>query len=142
MGVVVPRTVEDVVATMAIAREHGVPVLARGGGTSQCGQTVNRALVVDCSKYLRRVLEVDVAGRRAWVEPGLVLSHLNWCLEEGRAVLSGGSEHEFAVHDRGDGGEQLVRVEVDPVWADGGQRAGDRRDPGGWDAASVRGGAG
>ena len=82
VGVVVPRTVEDVMAAMAIAREHGVPVLARGGGTSQCGQTVNRALVVDCSKYLRRVLEVDVVGRRAWVEPGLVLSHLNAALKK------------------------------------------------------------
>ena len=56
LGVVVPRSVEDVTATLAIAREEGVPVLARGGGTSQCGQTVNRALVIDCSKYLRRVL--------------------------------------------------------------------------------------
>ena len=48
VGVVVPRTIADVVASIAIAREHGVPVLARGGGTSQCGQTVNRALVIDC----------------------------------------------------------------------------------------------
>ena len=82
VGVVVPRTMEDVAAAMTISREHGVPVLARGGGTSQCGQTVNRALVVDCSKYLRRVLEVDVAGRRAWVEPGLVLSQLNAALKK------------------------------------------------------------
>jgi FAD/FMN-containing dehydrogenase/Fe-S oxidoreductase len=80
VGVVVPRTIEDATAVLAIAREHGVPVLPRGGGTSQCGQTVNRALVIDCSKYLRRVLEVDVAARRAWVEPGLVLSHLNKAL--------------------------------------------------------------
>jgi FAD/FMN-containing dehydrogenase/Fe-S oxidoreductase len=80
VGVVVPRTIEDAAAVLAIAREHGVPVLPRGGGTSQCGQTVNRALVIDCSKYLRRVLEVDVAARRAWVEPGLVLSHLNKAL--------------------------------------------------------------
>jgi len=77
VGVIVPRTTEDVVTALAIAREHGVPVLPRGGGTSQCGQTVNRALVVDCTKYLRRVLEVDTAARIAWVEPGLVLSHLN-----------------------------------------------------------------
>jgi FAD/FMN-containing dehydrogenase/Fe-S oxidoreductase len=81
IGVIVPRTIEDVVAAMSIAREHGVPVLPRGGGTSQCGQTVNRALVIDCSKYLRRVLEVDAAAGRAWVEPGLVLSHLNAALK-------------------------------------------------------------
>ncbi len=81
VGVVVPRSVDDVAATLAIAREHGVPVLPRGGGTSQCGQTVNRAIVVDCSKYLRRVLEVDPAARTAWVEPGLVLGHLNAALK-------------------------------------------------------------
>ena len=82
VGVVVPRSVDDVAAAMAIAREHGVPVLPRGGGTSQCGQTVNRALVIDCTKHLRRVVDVDVAGRRAWVEPGLVLSHLNGALKK------------------------------------------------------------
>ena len=81
VGVVVPRTLADAAAAMAIAREHGVPVLPRGGGTSQCGQTVNRALVIDCTKYLRRVIEVDSTARTAWVEPGLVLSHLNTALK-------------------------------------------------------------
>ncbi|MBV9654197.1 MAG: FAD-binding protein [Acetobacteraceae bacterium] len=77
IGVVVPETADDVLATMAIARERGVPVLPRGGGTSQCGQTVNRALVIDCTKYLRRVVAVDPVARTATVEPGLVLNHLN-----------------------------------------------------------------
>jgi len=81
VGVLVPRTTADVAATLAIAREFGVPVLPRGGGTSQCGQTVNRALVVDCTKHLRRVLEVDAGARTAWVEPGLVLGHLNASLK-------------------------------------------------------------
>jgi FAD/FMN-containing dehydrogenase/Fe-S oxidoreductase len=67
---------------LAIAREEGVPVLARGGGTSQCGQTVNRALVIDCSKYLRRILHVDPEARTALVEPGLVLAHLNAALRQ------------------------------------------------------------
>ena len=80
VGVVVPKTMADVAASIAIARESGVPVLARGGGTSQCGQTVNSALVIDCSKHLRKVLSVDAAARRAWVEPGLVLAHLNAAL--------------------------------------------------------------
>ncbi len=80
VGVLVPRTVDDVAAAIEIAREQGVPVLARGGGTSQCGQTVNRALVIDCSKHLRRVLDLDVAAGTAWVEPGLVLNHLNRAL--------------------------------------------------------------
>jgi FAD/FMN-containing dehydrogenase/Fe-S oxidoreductase len=80
VGVVVPETTEDVATAMAIAREAGVPVLARGGGTSQCGQTVNRALVIDTSKYLRRILRVDAERRTATVEPGLVLGHLNAAL--------------------------------------------------------------
>jgi len=81
VGVLVPRTIEDVATAMAIARESGVPVLPRGGGTSQCGQTVNRALVIDCSKYLRNVLEIDSERRRAMVEPGIVLGHLNAALK-------------------------------------------------------------
>ena len=77
VGIVVPKTIEAAAAAIAIAREEGVPVLARGGGTSQCGQTVNRALVIDCSKYLRRLLHVDPTTKTALVEPGIVLSHLN-----------------------------------------------------------------
>lgn len=77
LGVVVPRSDADVVAAMEIARELGVSVLPRGAGTSQCGQTVGAALVIDTSKYLTRVLEVDAASGIAWVEPGVVLDHLN-----------------------------------------------------------------
>ncbi|MBV9736145.1 MAG: FAD-binding protein, partial [Acidisphaera sp.] len=80
VGVVVPETVEDMTAALAIAREEGVPVLARGGGTSQCGQTVNDALVIDTSKHLRRILHLDVQARTAVVEPGLVLGQLNAAL--------------------------------------------------------------
>ena len=82
VGVIVPETIDDVVAAMAIARDEGVPVLPRGGGTSQCGQTVNRALVIDCSKHLRRILHIDPEARTALVEPGLVLGHLNNALRE------------------------------------------------------------
>jgi FAD/FMN-containing dehydrogenase/Fe-S oxidoreductase len=80
VGVVIPETIDDVTAAMAISRDEGVPVLARGGGTSQCGQTVNRALVIDCSKHLRRILHVDAEAQSAVVEPGLVLGHLNAAL--------------------------------------------------------------
>ena len=80
IGVVVPKTLDDVAAVLEIAREHDVPVLPRGAGTSQCGQTVNRALVIDCAKYLNRVLHVDPVSRLALVEPGLVLAHLNTAL--------------------------------------------------------------
>src|SRR5258708_2935354 len=76
-GVMVPESIDDVAAALAIAREAGVPVLPRGGGTSQCGQTVNRALVMDCSKFLRRVLQVDPAAGSVLVEPGITLGALN-----------------------------------------------------------------
>ncbi|NML15283.1 FAD-binding and (Fe-S)-binding domain-containing protein [Azohydromonas caseinilytica] len=77
VGVLVPRSEEDVRVAIDIARELRVPVLPRGGGTSQCGQTVGAALVIDHTKHLRRVLEVDVQHRTATVEPGIVLDHLN-----------------------------------------------------------------
>jgi FAD/FMN-containing dehydrogenase/Fe-S oxidoreductase len=77
LGVVVPAHVDDIFAAIAIAREEGVPVLPRGGGTSQCGQTVGRCLVVDTSKHLRRMLSFDASGRRCWVEPGITLDALN-----------------------------------------------------------------
>src|SRR5579863_6420517 len=77
LGVVVPKGTEDIAAALAIAREEGVPVLPRGGGTSQCGQTVARALVLDCSKYMDGVIALDVAARRVRVQPGVVLERLN-----------------------------------------------------------------
>ncbi len=76
-GVVVPRTIEEAKRAIGLANQEGVTVLARGGGTSQCGQTINHSLVVDCSKHLNRVLELDVANRRCVVEPGIVLDDLN-----------------------------------------------------------------
>jgi FAD/FMN-containing dehydrogenase/Fe-S oxidoreductase len=81
VGVVVPGTVADAARAIAIARAEGVTVLARGGGTSQAGQTVNNSLVLDCSKHLTRVLELDVPGRRCVVEPGIVLDDLNRALK-------------------------------------------------------------
>jgi FAD/FMN-containing dehydrogenase/Fe-S oxidoreductase len=80
VGVFVPLDERDVATAIDIARELRVPVLARGGGTSQCGQTVGAALVIDHSKHLRRILEVDPAGAIAVVEPGLVLDELNAAL--------------------------------------------------------------
>jgi FAD/FMN-containing dehydrogenase len=77
LGVVVPRTDADAARALEIATEAGVPLLPRGAGTSQCGQTVGAALVLDTSKHLNRLLELDVAARTAWVEPGLVLDDLN-----------------------------------------------------------------
>ncbi|MCB2020985.1 MAG: FAD-binding protein, partial [Burkholderiaceae bacterium] len=77
VGVFVPRSTQDVATAMAIARELQVPLLSRGAGSSQCGQTTGAALVIDHSKHLRKVLSVDAPALRATVEPGLVLDHLN-----------------------------------------------------------------
>ncbi len=77
LGVVVPKVADDVVKTVEIARRHGVSITARGGGTSQAGQAIGAGLQVDTSKYLTRVLEVNVAERWAWIEPGVVLDELN-----------------------------------------------------------------
>jgi FAD/FMN-containing dehydrogenase/Fe-S oxidoreductase len=76
IGVVLPRSAEDIVAAVAACRAADAPILARGGGTSLCGQTVNVAVVIDASKYLDRVLEMDVASRTARVEPGVVCDAL------------------------------------------------------------------
>ena len=76
-AVVIPRRMEDVAATLDLARAEGVPVTARGGGTSQAGQTVNRGVVIDYSRHLNAVRSLDVEGRRAVVEPGIVLDALN-----------------------------------------------------------------
>ncbi len=76
IGVVIPRTKGDVVRTVELCRRHGVPVLSRGGGTSLCGQTCNVAVVMDFSKYLNRVLEIDPVRKEARVEPGCVLDDL------------------------------------------------------------------
>jgi len=77
LGVVAPRSVKEAEYALALAREEGVSVLPRGAGTSQAGQAVNTSLVIDCSKYLDHLIELDVAGRRCVVEPGLVLDELN-----------------------------------------------------------------
>ena len=77
LGVVVPRTGEDVIRTVQIAARHGTSITARGGGTSQAGQAIGAGLQLDTSKYVNRVLEINAADRWAWVEPGVVLDELN-----------------------------------------------------------------
>jgi FAD/FMN-containing dehydrogenase/Fe-S oxidoreductase len=76
-GVVVPRTMDEALRALAIAREAGRIVTPRGGGTSQCGQTVNNGIVIDFSKHLNRMLSLDVENRSCVVEPGIVLDDLN-----------------------------------------------------------------
>jgi FAD/FMN-containing dehydrogenase len=81
LGVFVPRDAADVCVAMDICRDLGVPIVPRGGGTSQCGQTVGAGLVIDHSKHMRKIMAVDAEQRTATVEPGLVLDHLNAALK-------------------------------------------------------------
>src|SRR5205814_8643560 len=81
IGVVLPRTIDDVVAGMQICRDHDVPVLGRGGGTSLAGQCCNVAVVFDFSKYLHRVLELDPDRHVARVEPRVLLDDLRKAAE-------------------------------------------------------------
>jgi FAD/FMN-containing dehydrogenase/Fe-S oxidoreductase len=76
IGVVVPRTIDDVLATIATCRSFGAPVLSRGGGTSLAGQTCNVAVVMDWTKYVNQILEINVEEKFARVRPGVVLDHL------------------------------------------------------------------
>ena len=76
IGVVVPRDIEDVVTTIALCREHAAPLLCRGGGTSLAGQTCNAAVILDFSKFLNQILDVDFDARRARVQPGVILDTL------------------------------------------------------------------
>ena len=77
IGVVVPRTTDDVLAAVELASSHNVPILARGGGSSLAGQAVGAALVIDYSKYLNRILDLNVEERTVTVEPGITLEQLN-----------------------------------------------------------------
>src|SRR5438132_5573582 len=77
IGVALPQSREDVEAAVALAREEGFPVIPRGGGSSQNGQTLGRAVVLDTSRYMNRVLEFDAQAGTAVVEPGIVLDELN-----------------------------------------------------------------
>ena len=81
VAVFVPKTAEDIATAIQIAAELDVPVLPRGGGTSQCGQTTSTALVIDNSKYFRKLLHADPEKATAVVEPGIVLDHLNAALK-------------------------------------------------------------
>jgi FAD/FMN-containing dehydrogenase/Fe-S oxidoreductase len=81
VAVLVPKTAEDIATAIQIASELNVPVLPRGGGTSQCGQTTGTALVIDNTKYFRKLLHADPENATAIVEPGMVLDHLNSALK-------------------------------------------------------------
>jgi FAD/FMN-containing dehydrogenase len=77
IGVVLPRHADDVVATVEVARQHGVPVLPRGGGTGLAGQTVGKAIIIDMSNYMHQITELNTEEHWAWVQPGVVQDQLN-----------------------------------------------------------------
>ena len=81
VGIVVPRTESDVSNSIDVALHEGVPILPRGAGTSQCGQTVGAALVIDFSKHLNRIIDYNRDGRVITVQPGVVLDDLNTLLK-------------------------------------------------------------
>src|SRR5690242_19911819 len=89
IGIVIPKTVEDVVATVAVCRDLGAPVLAKGGGTSLAGQSCNVAVVHDFSKYLNQIVEIDPERRLARIQPGLILDHLRHPAEQEHGLTYG-----------------------------------------------------
>ncbi len=96
IGVVIPRDLDDVVATVAACRERGVPILGRGCGTSLAGQCCNVAVVIDFSKYVNRITELDPERRTAWVEPGVICDQLrNAAGEYGLTYPAAPATHEY-----------------------------------------------
>jgi len=96
IGVVIPRDADDVVATISLAREHGAPILCRGGGTSLAGQCCNVAVVLDFSKYMAEILEIDPVRRIARVQPGVILDNLRNAAEKHHLTFG----PDPATHDR------------------------------------------
>jgi FAD/FMN-containing dehydrogenase/Fe-S oxidoreductase len=96
IGVVLPHGVDDVLATISLAREYGAPILCRGGGTSLAGQCCNVAVVLDFSKYLAEILDIDPARRIARVQPGVVLDRLRNAAEKHHLTFG----PDPATHDR------------------------------------------
>jgi FAD/FMN-containing dehydrogenase/Fe-S oxidoreductase len=96
IGVVVPKTIDGVIQTVALAHKHGAPLLPRGGGTSLCGQSCNVAVIVDFSKYLNQILEINSQEKYAWVQPGVVLDNLrNRANQYGLTFGPDPSTHEY-----------------------------------------------
>src|SRR5271165_4762042 len=96
IGVVLPHDTDDVLAAISTCREFGAPLLCRGGGTSLAGQCCNVAVVLDFSKYMARILEIDPARRIARVQPGVVLDHLRDAAEKHHLTFA----PDPATHDR------------------------------------------
>src|SRR5690242_14895877 len=96
IGVVIPRDVDDVITAVSVSREYSAPILCRGGGTSLAGQCCNVALVLDFTRYMNNIVEIDSAQRIARVQPGVVLDHLRNTAEKHHLTFG----PDPATHDR------------------------------------------
>ncbi|HTE91823.1 MAG TPA: FAD-linked oxidase C-terminal domain-containing protein [Terriglobales bacterium] len=96
IGVVLPRDADDVIATISLARKYGAPILCRGGGTSLAGQCCNVAVVLDTSKYMATILDIDADRHLARVQPGVILDHLRNAAEKHQLTFG----PDPATHDR------------------------------------------
>jgi FAD/FMN-containing dehydrogenase/Fe-S oxidoreductase len=96
IGIVLPRDVDDVIAAISLAREYGAPILCRGGGTSLAGQCCNVAVVLDFTKYMAEIIEIDPGRRLALVQPGVILDHLRNAAEKHHLTFA----PDPATHDR------------------------------------------
>src|SRR5438270_4220722 len=104
IGVVLPRSIDDVLATVALARKHGAPILSRGGGTSLAGQCCNVAVVMDFSKYLHGITEMNAAEKFARVQPGIILDVLRNAADTHKLTLGPGqATHDHCTLGRQDG---------------------------------------
>ena len=129
VGVVVPKTEDDVRAALEIAREEGVSLLPRGGGTSQSGQTVGRSLVIDFTKHLNQLIEVDAEARTCDRAAGHRARRAEPAAQVDGPVVSGRCLDRQPRHHRRHDRQQLVRHALDPLRHHARQRAGHRRHP-------------
>ena len=138
VGVVVPRTDEDVRAAMAIAREEGVALLPRGGGTSQSGQTVGRALVLDFSRHLNKLIETDAAGAHLHRRARHRARRAEPAAETNRPVVPRRRVDRQPRHHRRHDRQQLLRHALDPLRHHARQRHRHRRGPSRRQRGAVR----
>jgi FAD/FMN-containing dehydrogenase len=105
IGVVIPRAEADVVETVAICRELGIPITSRGGGTSLAGQCCNVAVIIDFSKYLHHLIEADPNRKIARVEPGIIYDDVNRAVAKHKLA----SLYPYPLHDRRNDWKQFLR---------------------------------
>ena len=124
LGVLIPRHADDIQAAVELAAKHKLPVLPRAGGSSLAGQAVNAALVIDTSRHLDQVLEVNVEERWVRVQPGIVLDALNAAVRLARAAVWPGSGLQQPRLSGRDRLQQRHGQPFDPLWDERGPCAG------------------